>query len=93
MPRAGTAVGRRPHPYRTLRRLPGANFGSGIYSRWPLDDLGSLKTGLGLRSAAADVHTPDGTVRFVALHPVFDLAEQKFTGRCRGQHRNELPRP
>jgi len=57
------------YPYRTLHRLPGANFGSGIYSRWPLDDLGSLKTGLGLRSAAADVHTPDGMVRFVALHP------------------------
>jgi hypothetical protein len=57
------------YPYRTLHRLPDANFGSGIYSRWPLDDLGSLKTGLGLRSAAADVHTPEGTVRFVALHP------------------------
>ena len=56
------------YPYRTLHRLPGANFGSGIYSRWPLDDLGSLKTGLGLRSAAADVQTPEGTVRFVALH-------------------------
>ena len=35
--------------------------------RWT--HLGSLKTGLGLRSAAADVHTPEGTVRFVALHP------------------------
>ena len=57
------------YPYRTLHRLPGASFGSGIYSRWPLDDLGSLKTGLGLRSAAADVHTPEGKVRFVALHP------------------------
>lgn len=57
------------YPYRTLQRLPGANFGSAIYSRWPLTDLGSLKTGLGLRSAAADVHTPEGTLRFVALHP------------------------
>jgi endonuclease/exonuclease/phosphatase (EEP) superfamily protein YafD len=57
------------YPYRTLHRLPDAGFGSGIYSRWPLDDLGSLQTGLGLRSAAADVRTPDGTVRFVALHP------------------------
>ena len=57
------------YPYRTVQRLPGASFGSGIYSRWPLEELGSLKTGLGLRSAAADVHTPDGTVRFVALHP------------------------
>jgi len=57
------------YPYRTLHLLPGANFGTGIYSRWPLDDFGSLQTGLGLRSAAADVHTPDGTVRFVALHP------------------------
>jgi endonuclease/exonuclease/phosphatase (EEP) superfamily protein YafD len=57
------------YPYRTLHLLEGASFGTGIYSRWPLDDLGSLQTGLGLRSAAADVHTPDGTVRFVALHP------------------------
>jgi vancomycin resistance protein VanJ len=57
------------YPYRTVQRLPGASFGSGIYSRWPFENLGSLKTGLGLRSAAADVHTPDGTVRFVALHP------------------------
>ncbi len=57
------------YPYRTLRRLEGARFGSGIYSRWPFDDLGSLQTGLGLRSAAADVHTPDGVVRFVTLHP------------------------
>lgn len=81
------------YPYRTLRRLPGANFGSGIYSRWPLDDLGSLKTGLGLRSAAADVHTPDGTVRFVALHPrstwldtsSLDAAEASIEENFRGR--------
>ena len=81
------------YPYRTLRRLPGANFGSGIYSRWPLDDLGSLKTGLGLRSAAADVHTPEGTVRFVALHPrstwldrsSLDAAEASIETNFRGR--------
>ena len=81
------------YPYRTLHRLPGANFGSGIYSRWPLDDLGSLKTGLGLRSAAADVHTPEGTVRFVALHPrstwldtsSLDAAEASIETNFRGR--------
>ena len=81
------------YPYRTLHRLPGANFGSGIYSRWPLDDLGSLQTGLGLRSAAADVHTPDGTVRFVALHPrstwldtsSLDAAEASIAENFRGR--------
>ena len=81
------------YPYRTLNRLPGADFGSGIYSRWPLDDLGSLKTGLGLRSAAADVHTPDGTVRFVALHPrstwldtsSLDAAEASIEENFRGR--------
>ena len=81
------------YPYRTLRRLPGANFGSGIYSRWPLDDLGSLKTGLGLRSAAADVHTPEGMVRFVALHPrstwldrsSLDAAEASIETNFRGR--------
>jgi vancomycin resistance protein VanJ len=81
------------YPYRTLRRLPGASFGSGIYSRWPLDDLGSLQTGLGLRSAAADVHTPDGTVRFVALHPrstwldrsSLDAAEASIETNFRGR--------
>jgi endonuclease/exonuclease/phosphatase (EEP) superfamily protein YafD len=57
------------YPYRTRQDLPGAGYGMAIYSRWPLDDLGSLQTGLGLRSAVADVHTPRGTVRFVALHP------------------------
>ena len=81
------------YPYRTLHRLPGANFGSGIYSRWPLDDLGSLKTGLGLRSAAADVHTPEGTLRFVALHPrstwldtsSLDAAETSIEENFRGR--------
>jgi vancomycin resistance protein VanJ len=81
------------YPYRTLCRLPGANFGSGIYSRWPLDDLSSLKTGLGLRSAAADVHTPAGTVRFVALHPrstwldtsSLDAAEASIEDNFRGR--------
>lgn len=57
------------YPYRTLQALPGARFGTGIYSRWPLTPLGSLQTGLGLRSAVADVDTPPGAVRFVALHP------------------------
>lgn len=81
------------YPYRTLQRLPGATFGSGIYSRWPLDDLGSLKTGLGLRSSAADVHTPDGTVRLVALHPrstwldrsSLDAAEASIEENFRGR--------
>jgi vancomycin resistance protein VanJ len=57
------------YPYRMRQTLPGSSFGTGIYSRWPIDSLGSLETGLGLRSAAADVRTPVGTVRFVALHP------------------------
>ena len=35
------------YPYRILQRLPGASFGSAIYSRWALTDLGSLKTGSG----------------------------------------------
>jgi len=81
------------YPFRTLHRLPGASFGSGIYSRWPLDDLSSLKTGLGLRSAATDVHTPDGTVRFVALHPrstwldrsSLDAAEASIETNFRGR--------
>lgn len=81
------------YPHRTLHRLPGASFGSGIYSRWPLDDLGSLQTGLGLRSAAADVHTPAGTVRFVALHPrstwldrsSLDAAEASIETNFRGR--------
>ena len=57
------------YPYRTLHSLPGAAFGVGIYSRWPFDDLGSLQTGLGLRSAVVDVHTSQGDVHFLALHP------------------------
>lgn len=71
-PATDVALARRlaaDYPYRTLHLLTGASFGAGIYSRWPLDDLGSLQTGLGLRSAAADAHTPDGMVHFVALHP------------------------
>lgn len=81
------------YPYRTLRRLPGVNYGVGIYSRWPMQDLGSLQTGLGLRSAVADVTTPDGVVRFVGLHlrsaaasgsSVSELAEQ-FTEGFRGR--------
>lgn len=79
--------------YRTLQRLPGASFGSAIYSRWPLTDLGSLKTGLGLRSAAADVQTPDGVLRFVALHPrstwldrsSLDAAEASIEENFRGR--------
>jgi vancomycin resistance protein VanJ len=62
------------YPYRTLQQLPNAGFGTGIYSRWPLRDLGSLQTGLGLRSALADVETPAGTVRFLAVHPRATLA-------------------
>ncbi len=81
------------YPYRTLQRLPGASFGSAIYSRWPLTDLGSLKTGLGLRSAAADVQTPDGALRFVALHPrstwldrsSLDAAEASIEENFRGR--------
>ncbi len=81
------------YPHRTLHPLPGANFGAAIYSRWPLTDLGSLKTGLGLRSAAADVHTPDGTLRFVALHPrstwldrsSLDAAEASIEENFRGR--------
>lgn len=61
------AIGDR-YPYRTLRRLPRVNYGVGIYSRWPLQDLGSLQTGLGLRSAAADIATPYGVIRFVGIH-------------------------
>jgi vancomycin resistance protein VanJ len=57
------------YPYRTYHRLTGAGFGNAIYSRWPLEVFGSLQTGRGLRSAAADVYTPDGVVRFVAMHP------------------------
>lgn len=56
------------YQYRTLRRLPRVNHGVGIYSRWPLQDLGSLQTGLGLRSAVADVATPNGVLRFVGVH-------------------------
>jgi vancomycin resistance protein VanJ len=62
------------YPYRILSRLPGSGFGTGIYSRWPLVDRGSLQTGLGLRSAVADVETPDGAIRFVAVHPRATLA-------------------
>ncbi len=57
------------YPYRAYYRLTGAGFGNGIYSRWPLDDLGPIRTGLGLRSVMADIYTPRGVVRFVALHP------------------------
>jgi endonuclease/exonuclease/phosphatase (EEP) superfamily protein YafD len=57
------------YPYRTRQSLQGVGFGTGIYSRWPVEPLGSLQTGLGLRSVAADIHTPRGVVRFVALHP------------------------
>ena len=56
------------YPYRMLRRLPGLSYGVGIYSRWPLKDLGSLQTGLGLRSAVADIATPHGVIRFVGIH-------------------------
>jgi endonuclease/exonuclease/phosphatase (EEP) superfamily protein YafD len=66
------------YPYRTLRTLTGAWFGNGIYSRWPLEDLGSLQTGRGLRSAAADVQLPTGTVRFVALHPWATAVGERF---------------
>jgi vancomycin resistance protein VanJ len=65
------------YPYRMLSTLPGAPFGTGIYSRWPLDDLGSLKTGLGLRSAVADVQAPHRSVKFVALHPWATLANRR----------------
>jgi endonuclease/exonuclease/phosphatase (EEP) superfamily protein YafD len=57
------------YPYRILSRLDGAGFGVGIYSRWPLTDLGSIQTGLGLRSATADVATPFGQVRVIGAHP------------------------
>ncbi len=79
------------YPYRTLQTLPGARFGTGIYSRWPLTPLGSLQTGLGLRSAAADIDTPLGVVRFVALHPRATLAAgdslQEVAGNIQGAFR------
>lgn len=72
------------YPYRTLQALPGARFGTGIYSRWPLTPLGSLQTGLGLRSAVADVDTPLGAVRFVALHPRATLAAGRLLAEITG---------
>jgi vancomycin resistance protein VanJ len=57
------------YPYQVFERLSGAGFGNGIYSRWPLDDLGAISTGLGLRSAMADIYTPQGVVRLVSMHP------------------------
>lgn len=72
-PALAARIGRH-YPYRILSRLPGSDFGTGIYSRWPLVDRGSLQTGLGLRSAQADVRTPGGTVRFLAVHPRATLA-------------------
>jgi vancomycin resistance protein VanJ len=57
------------YPYRLRESLSNAHFGTGLFSRWPVRSLGSLQTGLGLRSAAADVETPSGIVRFVAAHP------------------------
>ncbi len=68
------------YAYRTRQDLPGAGYGMAIYSRWPLEDLSSLKTGLGLRSAVADVHTPRGTVRFVALHPSSTQSPGRYSG-------------
>jgi vancomycin resistance protein VanJ len=83
---------RKTYPCRTLSMLPGAPFGIGIYSRWPFEDRGSLQTGLGLRSAAADVHTPQGVVRFVALHPWATLADinsyARFSGSIRQSFRD-----
>lgn len=72
------------YPYHTLQTLPAARFGTGIYSRWPLTSLGSLQTGLGLRSAVADVDTPMGAVRFVALHPWATLAAGRSFDEVRG---------
>ena len=57
------------YPYQAFYRLSGAWFGNGIYSRWPLDVLGPVHTGLGLRSVMADVYLPGGKARFVAAHP------------------------
>ena len=56
------------YPYRTVQRLGSSSYGVGIYSRWPVEELGSLKTGQGLRSAVADIATPHGTLRFVGVH-------------------------
>ena len=56
------------YPYRTVQRLAPLNYGVGIYSRWPIEELGSLQTGLGLRSAGADVTTPNGKLRFIGVH-------------------------
>ena len=56
------------YPYRTVQRLGSSSYGVGIYSRWPMEELGSLQTGQGLRSAVADVATPQGTLRFVGVH-------------------------
>ena len=66
------------YPHRTRQELPGAGYGMAIYSRWPLEDLGSLQTGLSLRSAVADVYTPRGTVRLVALHPSSTQSPGRF---------------
>lgn len=75
------------YPYRTLQALPSARFGTGIYSRWPLAHLGSLQTGLGLRSVAADIDTPVGAVRFVALHPRATLASGRSLEEIAGNIR------
>ncbi len=56
------------YPYRTLEQGARAKDGVSIYSRWPMQELGSLETGLNLRSAVADVTTPHGVVRFVGVH-------------------------
>ena len=56
------------YPYRTVERLGNSSYGVGLYSRWPMQRLGSLQTGLGLRSAVADIATPNGDLRFVGVH-------------------------
>jgi hypothetical protein len=60
------------YPYQAFYRLPGAGFGNGIYSRWPLDVLGPVQTGLGLRSVMADVYLPGGALQ---QHPARAPAE------------------
>jgi len=72
------------YPYRTLEILSGARFGTGIYSRWPLEPLGSLQTGLGLRSATADIDTPMARVRFVAFHPRATLVSGRSLSEIAG---------
>lgn len=56
------------YPHRVLQPAPLAT-GGGIFSRWPLQDLGSLPTEFHQPVAAVDV--PDSIpIRFVTVHPM-----------------------